>query len=275
MRYMLRGFFVLLLTLLTSCQTWRQLNFYSDAELASIGAEAFAQVLNDGNHKVISSGDEYEMVQRVGQRIAVASGTADDPNYQWEFKLLKADDIPNAFCLPGGKVAVYTGILPITLNEDGLAAVLGHEVAHATQHHGGIRMSQAAITSSILVVAGAGISITGMTDLQKVACIGALGAAINLGVTLPFSREHETEADLIGIRFSIRAGYDPWEAPKLWERMAEISSGVPSWLSTHPNPLDRAAELKEAIPQIIKEERPNAPATKVAVVAAQQDGVIL
>ena len=264
MRTLVRAVWIVALALLQSCETWRNLNFYSAEEQAQMGVQAFAEVLKDGKHPEITSGRDHDMVQRVGRKIAEASGKGQDPNYQWEFKLLKANDVPNAFCLPGGKVAVYSGILPLAQNEDGLAAVLGHEVAHATREHGAIRMSQGIVLQVGLAVAAAGVSMSKMTTEQKAGVIAALGAGTEIGIALPFGREHETDADVVGIRYAIRAGYDPWEAPKLWERMAQLGDSGPSWLSTHPDPLARAEKLREVIPQILAEERPGAPTTPPA-----------
>ncbi|MBK8099439.1 MAG: M48 family metallopeptidase [Planctomycetes bacterium] len=246
---LLRLFAALLLTLLpTACGN---LNFYSEEEEASLGAQAYAE--ETGKYPLVTRGNDYEMVQRVGRKIAEASGKP----YQWEFKLLKADDVPNAFCLPGGKVAIYTGILPITQNEAGLAAVMGHEVAHATERHGGKRMTQGNIANVLTSALGAGLSLSEMSPDVQQGVMKAFAIGAQVGVLLPYSRDHETEADEIGIRYAIRAGYDPWEAPKLWERMAALSGdgGGPAWLSTHPASLDRAENLKQKIPLYLEQEK--------------------
>jgi predicted Zn-dependent protease len=237
--------------LLTACLAGgcANLNFFSEAEEAQLGADAYKQ--ETAKYPTIQSGPDYEMVQRVGRRIANATGK----NYQWEFKLLKADDVVNAYCLPGGKVAVYSGLLPITQNENALAVVLGHETAHATQRHGGKRMTEGMIEQGLLEAIAAGLTVSKMTPENQTMVIGALGAGAQIGVSLPFSRSHETEADEVGIRYAIRAGYDPWEAPKLWERMAKLGSSGPSWLSTHPASLDRAENLRQKIPQYVAEEK--------------------
>lgn len=250
MRIAIRLLAASLLCVLPACETYRKLNFYSPREEAQLGEQAYAEILRSGGHAQITRGTDYDMVVRVGRRIAEASGA----NFQWEFKLLDAPDVPNAFCLPGGKIAVYSGILPTTQNEDALAAVLGHEVAHATEHHGAIRMSQGIVTQLGLSIAAAGVTMSKMSDRQKQGVVAALGAGAQIGLALPFSRDHETEADLVGLRFAIRAGYDPWEAPKLWERMARLGSSGPTWLSTHPDPLARAEQLRQAIPQILADE---------------------
>lgn len=238
--------FVLTLLLNTSCAN---LNLYSEAEEAQLGVQAYAE--ETGKYPLITSGPQYDMVQRVGRKIASASGKT----YEWEFKLLKADDVPNAFCLPGGKVAVYTGILPLTQNENGLAAVIGHEVAHATKRHGGKRMTQGTIMQAAMTAIGAGLSFSKMSDEAKQGVLAAFGVGAQVGVMLPYSRGHETEADEEGIRYAIRAGYDPYEAVRLWERMAQLGSGGPAWLSTHPDSLARARNLESKIPQYLAEER--------------------
>ena len=225
------------------------LNIYSDEELEPLSVQAYEEA--SSQHPLITSGPQYEMVQRVAARITRAA----DENFPWEARLLDAPDTPNAFCLPNGRIAVYTGILPITQNEDGLAAVMGHEVAHATMRHGGKRMTQSSLSNAAMSIVGAGLGMTEMGDGAKGTLMTIMGAGAQYGVMLPFSRGHETEADLIGIRYAIRAGYDPWEAPKLWERMAELGSGGPEFLSTHPDPLNRAKKLREMIPQILEEEK--------------------
>lgn len=237
---------LLLLPLLPGCQN---LNFYTEAEEAQLGAQAYAE--ETGKYPAVTRGAQYELVQRVGHKIAAATGK----DYQWEFKLLQADDVPNAFCLPGGKVAVYSGILPLTQNENGLAVVLGHEVAHATQRHGGKRMTESTLTQVALAAAAAGLSLTKMSNDAKQGWMAAFGIGAQVGLLLPYSRAHETEADEVGIRYAIRAGYDPWEAPKLWERMSKLGSSGPSWLSTHPASADRARNLERVIPGILAEER--------------------
>ena len=224
-------------------------NFYSDEALEPLSLQAYAEAT--AAYPVVDSGPEFELVQEVTRRITAVTGE----DFPWEARLLRADGVPNAFCLPNGRIAVYTGILPITKNIDGLAAVLGHEVAHATRRHGGVRMTQNLLGEVALTVAGAGLDLSEMDRESKAYAMAALGGIAQYGVLLPYSRQHETEADLDGVRFAIRAGFDPWEAPKLWERMAALGSSGPEFLSTHPDPLKRAARLREAIPRILSEER--------------------
>ena len=243
----------LLTAALSLCTGCANLNFYSEEQENSLGLEAYAEATKE--YPLITSGADYEMVQRVGKRIATAS----NKDYEWEFRLLRADDTVNAFCLPGGKVAIYTGILKFTQNENGLAAVMGHEVAHATMRHGGKRMTNATILQATLAAVGAGLSMSKMTDAEKAGLMAAFGIGAQVGIALPYSRGHETEADLEGVRYAIRAGYDPYESVKLWERMAQNGSGGPSWLSTHPDSMDRAKQLEAEIPRILQEEGRSAP----------------
>ncbi len=234
----------------------RRLSLFDEGELRTMAVQAYAEAT--GKYPRIRSGPEYEMVQRVGRNIARASGR---DNYDWEFRLLNAPKVVNAFALPGGKIAVYSGLLSVTQNEDALATVLGHEVAHATSGHSDERMSQMKLKDALLL-AGAAYTAARwrkLSDKDRAIAMAALGVgavAAEYGVLLPYSRLHESEADEIGLRFMIRAGYDPYEAPKLWERMARRSvSSTPTLLSSHPHPLDRARKLRELIPRIAAEER--------------------
>lgn len=237
---------VLCLLLLASCAN---LNFYSDEQLEPLSAQAYAEATTE--YPEVTSGKDYQMVQEVARRIAAAA----DENFAWQAKLLKADDVPNAFCLPNGRIAIYTGILKITQNIDALAAVMGHEVAHATLRHGGKRMTQGQLAGVSMAALEAGLGMADMGDGTKGLVMGALGLGAQYGVLLPYSREHETEADVMGLRFVVRAGFNPEEAPKLWERMAELGSGGPEFMSTHPDSLARAAKLREMIPTIVNEEK--------------------
>ncbi len=181
------------------------------------------------------------MVQRVGERIAAVAGR---PDYQWEFRLIQSEQM-NAFALPGGKVAIYEGILPVCQNEAGLAVVMSHEIAHALARHGGERMSQTA------VVKGAEKLLDTVTqdkeEQQRKLLMSVYGAASQYGVILPYSRSHESEADAIGIILMAKAGYDPREAPGFWDRFASVKSGDEplEFMSTHPSDATRAAALRE------------------------------
>ena len=225
------------------------LNFYSDADLEPLSVQAYEEASQQ--HQIITSGQRYELVQRVARGITQAANR----NYPWQARLLKADNVPNAFCLPNGRIAIYTGILEITKNADGLAAVMGHEVAHAILRHGGKRMTQSTLTALASEALSEGLDMSEMDQDTHDLVISAFGIGGEFLFTLPYSRDHESEADIEGIRYAIRAGFDPWEAPKLWERMAKLGSSGPEWMSTHPDPLNRAKRLREVIPRIIEEER--------------------
>ncbi len=247
-----------LLALGAACQTVAetgrsQLILIPDSELVPMALQAYEE--ETSKYPLVTSGPSFQMVQRLGQRLAAASGLEAD----WEFRLLEAPDVVNAFALPGGKVAVFTGILPITQNEDALAAVVGHEIAHVTAQHGNERMSQAYAQQGLLLGAGAVLDWRGLAPEQKNLWLTGLNIGSQLGLILPYSRTHESEADEIGLRYLVRAGYDENQAPLLWERMAQLSGGasdpVSGLLSTHPDPLDRAKRLRELIPRIVAEER--------------------
>lgn len=231
-----------------------QLSLFSEEQMTQMGLEGYAEACKD--YKIVTGTPDAQMVERVGRKIAAASGR----NYAWEFRLLDAPEVVNAFCLPGGKVAVYSGLLKVTQNEDALAAVMGHEVAHATSGHGNERVSQGSATEAVLSATGTFVGMAGLSAGTKDMVMKGLNAGANLGLLMPFSRSHETEADEIGLLFLVRAGYDPEEAPRLWQRMAKLS-GSPSdpisalisrFTSTHPASEDREKRLRELIP-VMKE----------------------
>ncbi len=190
------------------------------------------------------------MVRQVGQRIAAVAPL---PDAQWEFVLFDAPDTANAFCLPGGKVGIYTGILPITKNEAGLAAVMGHEVAHAVARHGAERISQ-----GLLIKLGGQVLETALQtqpEATRGLVLGAYGVGGNVGVILPHSRKQELEADHLGILYMARAGYDPREALAFWKRFSAASQKGPAFefLSTHPMDKTRIAQLESLMPQALAE----------------------
>lgn len=228
--------------LLGSCHTVpitgrKQLLLVPEGKENSLGAESYKEILSE--EKVSTNKSYVDIVTRVGKRIAKITGEKD---FDWEYKVIASETV-NAFCLPGGKVAFYEGILPTCANEGGIAVVMGHEIGHAIARHGGERMSQ-----QILVQMGAiGINIAtrSKSEQKRLIMLGAYGAAANLGFILPFSRKQESEADEIGLMFMAMAGYDPAEAPKFWGRMDESGGGkVPAFLSTHPSHEKRAEDLK-------------------------------
>lgn len=222
-----------------------QLMLIPPATEMKLGAQAYEEVLAK---ETLSTDQRMKgILDRVGRRIAAQ---ANQPDFDWEFKLIESEKV-NAFALPGGKIAVYTGILPIMQNEAGMAAVLGHEVAHAIARHGGERMSQSLGVALVLEIASRGLGGADKDQREKI--LAALGAGATVGVMLPFSRKHELEADLIGMRYAAAAGYDPNEAVKLWQRMQAASKGKPpEILSTHPAESRRIAQMKEHMPQAMQ-----------------------
>jgi len=251
---------ILVLVALLGCETnpytgRHQLLMTSVAEEMNLGTQAYSQVKSDPKVHLSQDPREIEPVKRVASRIIEAakrSKYADmAQQFQWEVTVIKDDKTMNAFALPGGKIAVYTGIFPVAKNEAGLAAVLGHEVVHALARHGAERMSQGQLTNAALQVAGAAIGASGTNPLLSQAAMAALGAGAQVGVLLPFSRSHESEADYIGILLAADAGYDPRESVYLWERMEQMSGGGgPSeFLSTHPGHDTRIQQLKKWMPE--------------------------
>ncbi|MCL2890115.1 MAG: M48 family metallopeptidase, partial [Alphaproteobacteria bacterium] len=170
-------------------------------------------------------------------------------DYQWSFALIQDDSI-NAWAMPGGRIAFYTGILPVTKNEAGIAVVMGHEIAHAILNHGQQRMSADMIQQGGLLGTQILLGTTGMSKKTQELSMTAAGAGTSILGTLPFSRKHEDEADYLGLVLMTIAGYDPHEAPKLWERMNALGgSSGPAWLSTHPSHEGRIKNLRDSIPK--------------------------
>ena len=232
-----------------------QLLMTSVSEEMQMGAQAYSQVKNDPKMKQSQDPREIEPVKRVTSRIIEAAKRSKyaemAKEFQWEVTVIKDDKTMNAFALPGGKIAVYTGIFPVAKTEAGLAAVLGHEVTHALARHGAERMSQGELTNAALQVVGAAAGAGTGNAMLGQATMAALGAGAQVGVLLPFSRKHESEADYIGILLAADAGYDPRESVHLWERMEQMSGGGgPSeFLSTHPGHETRIEQLKKWMPE--------------------------
>lgn len=220
-----------------------QLMMVSQSDEMKLGATAFQQVLH--KERVTRDPRLTEPVVRVGQRIAAA---ADQADYQWEFAVIDDPKQANAFCLPGGKVAVYTGIFPIARDDAGLATVIGHEVAHALARHGAERMSQGLLLQ--IGALGVGVAASGTSPGVQQAIMQAYGLGSTVGVALPFSRSQESEADHIGLILMAKAGYDPEAAIGLWERMQAAERGSPpQWLSTHPSPANRIESIRAWLPE--------------------------
>lgn len=206
------------------------------------GAAAFQDIRSKEGDA--STSPAAEIVRRVGNKIAAVAKRDD---YQWEFQLLKGETL-NAFCLPGGKVAVYEGILPVCQTEAGLAVVMSHEVAHALARHGGERMSQSAAVDSIRQVVA--MASSKQTELKQQIFMQAYGLGTQYGVLLPYSRQHELEADHIGLMLMAEAGYDPTEAPRFWERFGQVGGGQGmEFLSTHPSDGRRQQRLIDLLPE--------------------------
>jgi metalloendopeptidase OMA1, mitochondrial len=223
---------------------------FSPQQEASLGLQSYQQVLSES--QTINSGPQAEMVRRVAQRICSVVD-ANSRQFDWRVSLVQSDE-ENAFCLPGGKMVVYTGILPVTQNEAALAAVLGHEVAHATARHGAQRVFQQ--QGMQILLTGVQASLSNMDYQQQRTLLGLLGAGAKFGVALPFSRDHELEADRVGLTYMARAGYNPREAVAFWQRMA-ASGGrkPPELMSTHPADATRIRQLERLLPDAEKEYR--------------------
>lgn len=227
------------------------LNFKSNSTLFPMAFTQYSTFLKE--NEVVMGTSEAEMVKRVGQRIAKAAQMWAEAighkeylkDYKWEYNLVH-DKQANAWCMPGGKIVVYTGILPITKSEEGLAVVMGHEVAHALLDHGAQRMSASDIQMLGAIVGNVALHDSKYKDTFN----AAYAPATQILGMLPYSRSHETEADEIGIQLMAIAGYNPEEAPKLWERMQANSSGQSlEILSTHPSNASRIANLKNWVPK--------------------------
>lgn len=227
----------------------RQIVAMNPEQEARLGVQAFQQVLAES--EVINQGKVFEAVKRVSGRIADAAEKKEVkdelkvayPKYQWDFRLVKSNQV-NAFCLPGGKIVVYTGIVPVAKNETGLATVLGHEIGHALAHHGSERMArQELVNLGTQAVAG---SLSDLSPRQRMEVMAVLGAGSQYGISLPFDRRQESEADHIGLILMAAAGYDPRESIAFWQRMEEVGGAhPPEFSSTHPSHQHRIRDLKE------------------------------
>lgn len=252
---------VLLLSLVYACATVpvtgrKQLNLVSSSEINQMAAQQYSEVIKTG--PLSTNQQQTELIKKVGVKIQKAveqymgqKGLSDQlAGFAWEFNLIQDDKTVNAWCMPGGKVAFYTAILPICKDEEGIAVVMGHEVAHAIANHGRERMSQGLIAEFGLSTIGAAMG-QNPTATQQI-FMQAVGIGTNVGM-LKFSRSHESEADHMGLIFMAMAGYDPSSAPKFWERMATLSEGSqPEFLSTHPSHETRIKDLEGWIPEAMQ-----------------------
>ena len=250
---------------LTSCTTVplsgrQQLNLLPESQLVAMSLTSYDQFLRE--NKLSNNRNQTEVVKQVGDNIARAVEAYLNENglgsrvagYNWEFNLID-QDVPNAWCMPGGKVVIYTGILPITQTDNGLAVVMGHEIAHAIARHGNERMSQG------LLIETGGLALATAIDEKpqetKALFMAAYGIGTTVGVSLPYSRTHETEADKLGLIFMAMAGYDPSEAIEFWKRMSAIGGQKPpEFLSTHPADETRIRNLQAFLPEAMKYYKP-------------------
>jgi predicted Zn-dependent protease len=252
-----KGAILLLIVLvLAACATVphtgrRQLNMVSDNQLNSIALKAFNEVVS--KESVCKDERFAQTVKQVSDRISKAAEAVDKPGFAWDVRVIEKDT-PNAFCLPGGKIIVFTGLMPYVKNEAGLAAVIGHEVAHAVARHGGERLTQQLAVKGAVTAGGEILKgEDGNLDQKSRLLLAAVGMGGTVGVILPYSRLHETEADRIGQIYMASAGYDPSESIRLWERMAKITKPpIPEWLSTHPADGERVRKLNESLPEAQK-----------------------
>jgi len=238
----------LALVILAGCATVpytnrKQFSLVSPAQEDQLGAQAYEEAKKTS--KLSTDAAATEMIKRVGKRVAAV---AERPDFKWEFILIDDPKTPNAWCLPGGRVAFYTGILPITKDENGVAVVMAHEVAHALAHHGAERMSQQMAVGFLQDLAVQG----GLIKNQ--AALNAVNLAYGVGVGLPHGRSQESEADRIGLILMAKAGYDPRTAIEFWKRMGAASGGgkPPEFLSTHPSDETRIKRIQEQLPEALQ-----------------------
>ena len=221
----------------------------SDEQQMQLGSEQYAKTLQQSRALIVSTGPQYERVQRVAKRIEAVAGR-DKPAFKWQVTLIRKN-VANAYCLPGGKIVVYTGILPLTQNDSGLATVLGHEVSHATAEHSAEEIEREHLTrvAAAIIAGGVAVSPAGFARVT---------ALISLGAKLPFSRKEESEADHIGLVYMARAGYDPRQAVSFWKRMQRSSKGKepPEFLSDHPSDAHRVARVEGWLPEAEREYTP-------------------
>lgn len=230
----------------------KQMVDISREQEAALGFQSYRQILSQS--RVVPEGEAVTLVRNIGAKLAKVS---EDPGFKWEFNVIQSNQV-NAFCLPGGKVAVYTGILPIAKNADGLAVVMGHEIAHAIARHGAERMAQEKLLRIGQVATQ--VAVGNMDYEHQRMVMGAFGLGAQYGLMLPFSREHESEADYMGLIFVSRACFDPQEAPKLWERMAQVGGKGPAqFTSTHPSNATRIAQFQKWMPEALKIRQQSCP----------------
>lgn len=252
-----RYVFLVITVLFFGCKTnvltgKKTLNFFGNKQLFAMSLQQYQSFL--GENEVVINTKEADLVKDIGADIARAAqiyfNYKGQPHllndYNWEYNLVNNDQV-NAWCMPGGKIVFYTGIIPIADNPDGIAAIMGHEVAHALADHGAQRMSLGIVQQAGGIITAEATKNQDARKRQQI--MMAYGVGTTLGGMLPFSRKHESEADKIGLELMTIAGYNPEEAPELWKRMkAQSKGGTPEFLSTHPSEERRIANLKSWIP---------------------------
>jgi predicted Zn-dependent protease len=234
----------------------RQIVAMNPQQEQNLGFQAFQQVLQENGANVIRDGPAADAVKEITRRLVRATTEPDflrasqqrePPRYEWDVRLIRSKEV-NAFCLPGGKMVVYTGIMPVAQTYAGLATVMGHEISHALSHHGAERMAQQRIVN--ILMGGAGASMGDMSPQQQQQVMQVLNAGAQFGI-LKYSRKHETEADHMGLLLMAAAGYDPNAAVKFWERMEKATAGgqrPPEFMSTHPSHETRVRDLANWVP---------------------------
>lgn len=242
-----------LMALMTGCHTVPEtgrsaFTMLPESQVIGMSQSSFEQV--KATAPLITSGERYDMIQRVARRIQDAA-SSDMPNAQWEVIYIDEPQA-NAWAMPGGKIAIYDGLFDVIDTEDELAFIMGHEVAHVTARHSNQRLSQAMLLAGLGI--GVSYSIRDLDSSSQQLILALYGVGSAVGLALPYSRMHEREADFIGQIYMARAGYDPSVAPGVWEKMsAAHSGGPPAWLSTHPSHEDRARLLRENLPRAKQE----------------------
>jgi predicted Zn-dependent protease len=230
-----------------------QLNVLSESDERELGEEAYQEALSEKGVKKVTSGPDYDRVQRVADRIEDASERLHAKavrGFEWQWTVVNDDNMVNAWALPGGKSAVYTGMLRMAKSDDELAVVMGHEASHAIARHAGERISSNMVIQGALQ--GTSIALGDMSPAAQQATMAALGLGSNVGVLLPWSRMQESEADELGLLIAADAGYDPRTSIDLWTRMASQSGAPPEFLSTHPSENTRIKRLQKMMPKAMK-----------------------